>query len=93
MISLDYRLIYKYHGDMDSNDSLAFLQEQNRKMNITNLSGSVCSLCGKPLSCIGNKDIIIEYISGSNYFFDNEQCLVIFKRFNHFYGNNFNKMI
>lgn len=62
-------------------------------MNITNLSESVCSLCGKPLSCTDNKDIIIEYISGSNYYFDNKQCLVIFKRFNHFYGNNFNKMI
>lgn len=62
-------------------------------MNITNLSESVCSLCGKPLLCTDDKDIIIEYISGSNYYFDNKQCLVIFKRFNHFYGNNFNKMI
>jgi hypothetical protein len=61
-------------------------------MNITNLSESVCSLCGKPLSCTDDKGIIIEYISGSSYYFDNKQCLVIFKRFNHFYGNNFNKM-
>ena len=62
-------------------------------MNGTNLCESVCSLCGKPLSCTDDRDIIMEYISGSNYFFDNKQWLVIFKRFNHFYGNDFSTMI
>lgn len=57
------------------------------------IAESKCSLCGKLLSSSNKRDVIIEYISGSEYFFDKNQCLVIFKRLNDFYGNNFKEIV
>ncbi len=47
-----------------------------------------CSLCGKKLFSNESSDILIEEIAGSQYHFDNPQCLVMFKRLNHAYGKN-----
>ncbi|MDP9498952.1 MAG: HAMP domain-containing histidine kinase [Thermoproteota archaeon] len=47
-----------------------------------------CSLCGKKLFANESSDIIIEEIAGAQYHFDNPQCLIMFKRLNHVYGNN-----
>lgn len=47
-----------------------------------------CSLCGKKLFANESSDIIIEEIAGAQYHFDNPQCLIMFKRLNHAYGNN-----
>jgi hypothetical protein len=57
------------------------------------ISESKCSLCGKLLSSNNNNDIIMESISGSEYFFDKNQCLLIFRRLNDFYGNNFKNIV
>ncbi len=47
-----------------------------------------CSLCGKQLFAQESSDIIIETISGSKYHFDSPQCVMMFKRLNHVYGQN-----
>ena len=75
---------------------LSFKYLEKSDMNTANfcLADSKCSLCGKVLSTKkNNKDIIVESISGSEYLFDKAQCLVIFKRLNNFYGNDFKTMV
>lgn len=47
-----------------------------------------CSLCGKSLLNRDSNEIIQEKISGSKYFFDSNQCVMMFKRLDHFYGKN-----
>jgi two-component system, OmpR family, sensor histidine kinase VicK len=47
-----------------------------------------CSLCGKKLFANESSDIIIEEIAGAQYYFDNPQCVIMFKRLNHAYGKN-----
>ena len=47
-----------------------------------------CSLCGKSLVNRDSNEIIQEKISGSKYFFDSNQCVMMFKRLDHFYGKN-----
>lgn len=70
-----------------------YLEKSDMKTANFCLADSRCSLCGKILSTRNNrKDIIVESISGSEYFFDKDQCLLIFKRLNNFYGNDFKTM-
>ena len=47
-----------------------------------------CALCGKKLFANESSDIIIEEIAGTQYHFDNPQCVIMFKRLNHAYGKN-----
>jgi len=52
-----------------------------------------CSLCGKSLVNRDSNEIIQEKISGSKYFFDSNQCVMMFKRLDHFYGKNISSFI
>lgn len=52
-----------------------------------------CSLCGKSLVNRDSNEIIQQEISGSKYFFDSNQCVMMFKRLDHFYGRNISSFI
>lgn len=46
-----------------------------------------CALCGKkPIVYARQKETIIENIDGINYTFDNNDCMLIFKKLKRVYG-------
>ncbi len=45
-----------------------------------------CALCGK---IINSKEIIVEIIDDTNYTFDTNDCVLMFKKFRGVYGSDF----
>lgn len=49
---------------------------------------NTCAMCGKKI-IEPKKQVLVEKIDDTNYIFDSEYCVLIFKRFRSLYGNNF----
>ena len=49
---------------------------------------NTCAMCGKKIIETKNQ-VLVEKIDDTNYIFDSEDCILIFKRFRSLYGNNF----
>lgn len=49
--------------------------------------GDTCAMCGKATS--DQTQVIVEKIDDMNYTFDNEYCVLVFKKFRSVYGRDF----